>query len=247
MYMRLVHLRVKPGKRGEVRECYERRVMPALAEIPGCLYATLLEGRERADDWMSATFWRSYENAEAYQQSGLPAQLLEESQDLLEHAVDWKVELQENGRVESRTAKKEIEVEGYDLSDEAPRAGADSMMYVRIVSIKVDPERIGEFYQRYKALVLPELRAQKGCRFAFLSKEIEDSHHLLSVSIWDTEQAALRYEVSGEFDKLTRKLQTTFSQDRQWKMALAPSAGGGRSSLSEPQVRGYEIVTGGRV
>ena len=247
MYMRLVHLRVKPGKRRELREFYEQRVMSALGETPGCLYATLLEGRERADDWMSATFWQSYEKAEAYEQSGLPEQLLDESDEMLDRAVDWKVELQQNMRVESKTAKKSIEVEGYNLADEMPEEDAGSMMYVRIVSIKVDPERIGEFYQRYKALVLPELRKQKGCRFAFLSEEIEDSHHLLSVSIWDTEQAALRYEVSGEFDKLTRQLQDTFSRDFQWRMALAPSTGAGKSSLNEPDVRGYEIVTGGRL
>jgi len=221
--------------------------MPALGEMPGCLYATLPEGRERTDGWMSATFWREFEDAEAYARSGLPEQLLEESDDMLDRAVDWKVELQQNGRVESRREKKQVEVEGYDLTDKVPRGDADSMMYVRIVSIKVDPERVGEFYQRYKALVLPELRKQKGCRFAFLSKEIEDSHHLLSVSIWDTQEAALRYEVSGEFDSLTRKLQSTFSRDLQWKMALAPSTATGRSGLNEPDVRGYEIVTGGRI
>lgn len=247
MYMRLVHLKVKPGKRRELREYYEQRVMSALADTPGCLYATLMEGRERADDWLSATFWQSYEQAEAYERSGLPEQMLDESDDFLERAVDWKVELQQDMRVESKTEKKDVEVEGYTVADEAPEEDAGSLMYVRIVSIKVDPEKIGEFRRRYSELVEPELRGQKQCRFSFLSEEIEDSHHMLSVSIWDSEQAALKYEVSGEFDKLTRKLQDTFSHDFQWKMALAPSSASGASGLTEPDVRGYEIVTGGRL
>lgn len=244
MYMRLVHLRVKPGKRRELRLFYERRVMSALADTPGCLYATLLEGRERADDWLSATFWQSYEQAEAYEQSGLPEQMLDESDDFLERAVDWKVELQENMRVESVSGKKGVEVEGYTLADEAPEQEAGSMMYVRIVSVHVDPEKIGEARRRFNEEVLPVLRAQKGCLFAFLSEEIEDSHHMLSVSIWETEQAALKYELSGEFERLTRKIQDTFCHDYQWKMALAPSAAAG---ATETDVRGYEIVTGGRL
>lgn len=247
MYMRLVHLRVKPGKRRELREFYEQRVMSALADTPGCLYAILLEGRERADDWLSATFWQSYEQSEAYERSGLPEQLLDESDELLERAVDWKVELQENMRVESKTGKKEIEVEGYRIADEAPEQEAGSMMYVRIVSVNVDPEKIDEFRRRFNEAVLPELRAQKKCLFAFLSEEIEDSHHMLWVSIWDSEQAALKYELSGDFEKLTRKLKDTFSHDYQWKMALAPSAVTASSRASEPDVRGYEIVTGGRL
>jgi len=247
MYMRLVHLKVKPGKRRELREYYEQRVMSALADTAGCLYATLLEGRERADDWLSATFWQSYEQAEAYEASGLPEQMLDESDDFLERAVDWKVELQENMRVESISGKKDIEVEGYTLADEVPEQEAGSMMYVRIVSVNVDPEKIGEARKRFNEIVLPALRAQKKCLFAFLSEEIEDSHHMLSVSIWDSEQAALKYELSGDFERLTRQLQDTFSHDYQWKMALAPSTVAGTSSVAETDIRGYEIVTGGRL
>jgi len=247
MYMRLVHLEVRPGKRRELREFYEQRVMTALADTPGCLYATLLEGRERADDWLSATFWQSYEQAEAYEESGLPEQMLNESDDFLDRAVDWKVELQQNMRFESKIEKKGVEVEGYSIADEAPEQDAGSMMYVRIVSLNVDPEKLGEFRQRFGEVALPALRGQKKCRFAFLSEEIEDSHHMLCVSIWDSEQAALKYEIFGEFERLTRKLQDTFSHDYQWKMALAPSTGTVCSGVSETDIRGYEIVTGGRL
>jgi len=247
MYMRLVHLQVKPGKRQELREFYEQRVMPALAETPGCLYATLLEGRDRTDDWLSCTFWPSYDQAEVYEKSGLPEQMLEESDDFLERAIDWKIELTREMSLESRTEKKHFEVEGFNLGNETPEQYAEAMMYVRIVSIKIATEKRDEFRKRYHEQILPSLLEESECLFAFLSEEIQDTHHMLSVSIWRSEQAALKYEVSGKFDDLTRRIRDTFSHDYQWKMALAPSSASASSAANEPEVRGYEIVTGGRL
>lgn len=247
MYMRLVHLHVKPGKRRELREFYERRVMPALGETPGCLYATLLEGRERADDWLSCTFWPSYDQAEAYEKSGLPELMFGESDDFLERAVDWKIELTQEMNVESRTEKKRAEVEGYNLTNETPQHEAGSMMYVRIVSIKIAIDKINEARDRYQEQILPRLLEEPECLWAFLSEGIQDSHHMLSISIWKSEQAALKYEVSGRFEALRLKIRDTFSPDYQWKMALAPSTTPAVAAPKELDVRGYEIVTGGRL
>ncbi|MDX1644244.1 MAG: hypothetical protein R3244_07805, partial [Thermoanaerobaculia bacterium] len=66
-------------------------------------------------------------------------------------------------------------------------------------------------------------------------------------SLWDNQQRALKYEVSGKFDDLTRKLRDTFSRDMQWKTALTsggsePAPRGGQDG---PQVWGYEVVAGG--
>jgi quinol monooxygenase YgiN len=245
MYMRLVHLQVKPGKRRELREFYERRVMPTLAETPGCLYATLLEGREQADDWLSCTFWPSFDQAENYEKSGLPERMTRESEGFLERAVDWKVELTRNMSLEGHAEKRSFEVEGYNMGNDTPTQQAGKMMYVRIVSVKVATDKTEEFRKRYQEMVLPILREEPDCLFAFLSEEIQDSHHMMSVSIWKSEQAALKFEVSGKSEAITRRMKDTFSNDYQWKMALAPSSV--TSASNEPEVRGYEIVTGGQL
>ena len=208
--------------------------------------ATLLEGRDRTDDWLSCTFWPSFDQAEVYEKSGLPERMLNESDDFLERAVDWKVELTREMSVESRRETKRNVVEGYNLGNETPNEQAGAMMYVRIVSVKVAPDKTDEFRRRYHEQVLPVLLEEPECLFAFLSEKIQDSHHMLSVSIWRSEQAALKYEVSGRFEALTRKIRDTFSRDFEWKMALAPSATVTPGS-SEPEVRGYEIVTGGQL
>lgn len=250
MYLRLVHLKVKPGRRRDLRTFFEGRVMTAFAEIPGCRHAALLEGRDRTEGWLSATFWKSYEDAEDYEESGLPAQLVEESEGILEHEKDWKIELSQDMKVDYQSAMRALDVEGYSIEDAGgrvdPRQGPQAFTYVRIVSIKVDPEKVEEFKRRWEEVIVPALMEVRGCRFAFLSEGIQDRHHMLSVSIWDNQQSALKYELSGKFNDLTRRLQDTMAHDFKWKMALAPGAGS-RVSGPEPEVRGYEVVAGGRV
>jgi heme-degrading monooxygenase HmoA len=250
MYLRLVHLKVKPGRRRELREFYESRVMGALAQMPGCVHVALLEGRDRTEGWLSATFWKSYEQAEDYEESGLPAQLIEESEGILVHERQWKVELSQDMKVDYQSAMRALEVEGYSIEDAGgrvdPRQGPQAFTYVRIVSLKIDPEKVEEFKRRWDKVVVPVLREVRGCRFAFLSEAIQDRHHMLSVSIWDNQQSALKYELSGKFHELTRRLQDTLAPDFKWKKALAPSVGS-QASGPEPETRGYEVVAGGRV
>lgn len=251
MYLRLVHLQVKPDKRIELREFYEERVMPELAETPGCLHAALLEGMDRTHGWISATFWDTFESAEAYEESGLPERLTEESEGLLDQERQWKVELSENMGVEYESAMRALEVQGFRIEEAGgerdPREGPQPYMYVRIVSVKVDPEKVDEFKRRWDEIVVPELMEVKGCLLTFLAGGIRDRHLLLSVSLWENQQKALKYEVSGRFDDLTRKLKDTFSQDLQWKLALkaSGSAAEGTSGQDGPQVGGYEVVAGG--
>lgn len=251
MYLRLLHLQVKEGKRRELRDFYESRVMAELAETPGCMHAALLEGVDRAHGWLSATFWESFESAEAYEASGLPDRLLEESDGLLEQDKQWKVELSQDMSLEYESAMRALEVEGFKIEDSGgrrdPREGPQPYMYVRIVSVKVDPEKVDEFKRRWDAIVVPALMEVKGCLLAFLAEGIRDRQHMLSVSLWDNQQRALKYEVSGKFDDLTRKLRDTFSRDLQWKTALKLSGGpvGGQSGQDEPRVWGYEVAAGG--
>lgn len=251
MFLRLVHLQVKEGKRRELRDFYESRAMPELADTPGCMHAALLEGVDRAHGWLSATFWKTFESAEAYEESGLPDRLLEESEGLLEHDKQWKVELSQDMGLEYASAMRALEVEGFKIEDSGgqrdPREGPQPYMYVRIVSVKVDPEKVDEFKRRWDEIVVPALMEVNGCLLAFLAEGIRDRHHMLSVSLWENQQKALRYEVSGKFDDLTRRLKDTFSQDIQWKMALTPGSAGGaeRPGQDGPQVWGYEVVAGG--
>ncbi len=148
--------------------------------------------------------------------------------------------------LEYESAMRSLEVEGFKIEDSGgqrdPREGPQPYMYVRIVSVKVDPEKVDEFKRRWDEIVVPALMEVNGCVLAFLAEGIRDRHHMLSV-----QQRALKYEVSGKFDDLTRKLRDTFSKDMQWKTALTPGGSDStpRSGQDGPQVWGYEVVAGG--
>ena len=55
---------------------------------------------------------------------------------------------------------------------------------------------------------------------------------------------AIRYEISGDFDKLTSKISEFLSGLYQWKLSLSPNAGSGFVTGKHLDVRGFQVVTG---
>ena len=94
------------------------------------------------------------------------------------------------------------------------------LMFLRIVSVSIQPGEIDEFKRIYTDEVIPVLRNLKGCRFAFLTESVEEANKVLCITVWDNKDDADAYEKSGRFDELKGRLQHTFSGLYQWKMAL---------------------------
>jgi hypothetical protein len=72
---------------------------------------------------------------------------------------------------------------------------------------------------------------------------VGDPTRVLSVTVWAREEDAVRYGLSGEFDRLTTRLKDTFSDLYQWKLALSgeeiPS-----TADQKLDVEGYHLVVG---
>ena len=94
MCVRILSLKLRPGKRAEFDTFYRNRVIPALRGVSGCLQIYLAERTDRADEVLSVTTWEKKEDAEAYEASGLFARLLESQRDTLSELYDWKMEEQ---------------------------------------------------------------------------------------------------------------------------------------------------------
>ncbi len=92
MYMRFVNLKVKEGRQLDLARYYEDRVIPALEEASGCLYASLLKPSDDDRECVSMTMWRSKEAAEAYEKSGVYDELLDESDDFLAEVSEGRVQ-----------------------------------------------------------------------------------------------------------------------------------------------------------
>ena len=244
MYLRFIRLHLREGSEPAFRKFYAERVQPALATTPGCLFAGLL-APWRGEDHRSLTLWRSPEDASAYENGGLYHQLLSEAEPYLSARTVWRARLVDDGGSEPPTLRREIPPEGYAL-DAGDAAGLDQArrsIYVRIVEVRVASERQSEFVELYRQQVLPALQSFAGCLGAFLAEGVRDPNELLSISVWDREESATRYEMSGEFERLTAATQSTFSPLRQWQLTLRE----GNELPSAPEVETYHLVHGRRL
>ncbi len=105
-----------------------------------------------------------------------------------------------------------------------------------------------EFRAKFEEEVSPVLASTSGCLGSFLVAGADDQTRVLSVTMWAREEDAVRYSLSGEFDRLTIRLKDTFSDLYQWNVAVSgdpgvPSATGGRPL----DVEGYHLVVGRKV
>jgi heme-degrading monooxygenase HmoA len=247
MYMRIVNLKVKEGRQGDLARFYEDRVIPALRESKGCLYASLLQPSDDDQECISMTFWRSRKAAEAYEKSGRYDELLDDSDDFLAEASEGRVQ-SSAGSAGMASTLQDPEVEAYPVEVAAVGEVVDAVgphrFFVRIVSARVEAGRFDELKKRYDEEVKPALMATKGCRAVFLVENVKRRSRVLSVTIWDSEEDAIRYELSGAFDKLTARVSEFFSGLYQWKLSLSPSERGDTVTGKHLDVRGFQVVTG---
>lgn len=92
LWVRIVSLKLRRGKRGEFERHYREQVIPALRKVKGCRYIYLAERFGREDEVLSVTSWERREDAEAYEESGLFARLLRSQGDVLSDLYHWKLQ-----------------------------------------------------------------------------------------------------------------------------------------------------------
>ncbi len=249
MFMRFVHLKVTEGTFWEIQKFYEEKVIPTLQATEGCLFASLLQPTTEMEECMSMTIWASQEHAEAYETSGAFDRLLDESDEAMAEAIEWSAELT-GDKANDPPPIYDPEVEGFPVEvagdTAALEGGASRRLYLRIVAVRIDPARLQELRQRYDQELVPALLETPGCRAAFLVEGIKARTRALSVTVWDSEEDAVRYELSGRFNELVGKISEFFSGLYQWQLSLS-SSGSDRVSGSELDVTGYNIVTGRRL
>jgi heme-degrading monooxygenase HmoA len=250
MFMRFVNLKVKQGKLRDLARFYEERVIPALQGSGGCLYATLLQPADDDQECVSMTMWRSRESAEAYEKSGVYDGLLDESDDFLAEVSEGRV--QSAGRAGSGASQlQDPEVEAYPVEVAAMGEVVDAVgpqrFFVRLVSARIDTGRFDELKERYDKEIKPALMATKGCRAVFLVENTKTQSRALSVTVWDSEEDAIRHELSGAFDKMVARVSEFFSGLYQWKLSLGPTGERETVTGKDLEVRGFQVVTGRRL
>jgi heme-degrading monooxygenase HmoA len=248
VYLRFVRLKIKEEKLWNAQKFYEERVFPQLETTDGCLFASLLQGTVHGDEYISMTVWTSAEAAKRYEHGGLFDRLLDESDELLQEADEWSTDLPGAGDAVVFSGI-EPEIEAWDtdnqVDDEVLGRVESGRVFVRMVAIRLREGAFEEFERRFNDEVRPTLAQTQGCLGGYLVAGVGDPDRVMSVTLWAREEDAVRYGLSGRFERLTDRLKDTFSDLYQWKLALsddATSPTGARAPALD--VGGYHLVTG---
>ena len=70
MYLRLTFFKVKDGTMGDLRELYNREVIPAHKSHKGLRFVHLLESLDDRSEGISVTAWDTKADLDAYEKSG---------------------------------------------------------------------------------------------------------------------------------------------------------------------------------
>ena len=248
MYMRFVYVKYPPENLSKIRDVYENMIIPRLREVDGCLFASLVISERHPDEGISFTLWDTKEHVEEYEKVGLYYELLGKVLPLLSESSVWKVQLSKDMKLEYTPVPKELVVKSFATvvqSDlEIPAAMDKSLLYLRIVSLKIKPEKIEDFRKQYSSETMPALKKVKGCRFAYLTESAEEKNEVVSVTLWDSKEDAEQYEKSGLFRELLEKHKDTFAHLFQWKMALEKEEHSKAVTSEDITVMGYNMLTG---
>ena len=249
MFMRFVQLGIKPEAAEAFERFYDHRVSPALLAVEGCVFARLIKDLDAEGEFISFTLWESSDHAFKYEESGQYASLIKENAPFQAESTEWKIQLTEENTLEYLPVHEEPEVKAMPVvagsSESTMPEKIEEHTYVRILNTKVNPDQFDQLSTLYNDELVPALLAIPGCRAAYLIGLKEKSEGL-SVTIWDSQEAARDYETSGQFAELLGRAAPYLSAMYQWKMTLDP-AKQQHTHLSggdDVSVRGYEVVAG---
>ncbi len=223
-------------------------LFPLCKKFTGVCQSLLCAALNTNDEFLSVTLWDEQEDAEAYTQSELFQKLLGDVKPYFLDSSEWKIKLSEDYTLDLEAVEEEPIVNSYPIVAQSdlgtlPLKESQSM-FMRIVSIKILPDKMNEFRLLYKNDIVPALKITKGCRYAYLSESMKEDNKIFSVTMWESRQDAENYEKRGLFEELIERTKHTFSDLSQWKMILDTSYDEKTAKSKAVDVNYYNIVSG---
>jgi heme-degrading monooxygenase HmoA len=248
MYLRMVEAIVRIDGEELLGEIYSDKILTALENTPGCIFAALLHSREQSRKYISLTLWQSEVHAYNYEVSGEYQKNKEKVQDFLESGSEWKIQLSKDHTVEYLPVPAEPIIKSYPVEksvESLPEEIPATSSCLRILSLKINTGYKEEFIRIYYSDILPELKKVEGCLFAFLLDNSENDGEMISLSIWDHTEAVDQYETSGPYKSFLEKVDHTLGGLYQWKMALENrSATKSAVTSQDIEVSKFTLITG---
>ena len=248
MYMRLFHSKYQPGALPKIQQIYDEEIIPRLQKTEGCLSACLIISDLHSNEGMSMTLWKSFEHAEAYEKSGVFQELLDKVMPYLSDSSEWKVQLSKDLTLQYQPPTEEPVSKTYaaaaQMDKKIPPANESRLMYMKIVSVNIQPGKMKEFRRIYTDEILPALKDIKGCSYSFMTTNVKKKNEALCITVWDSKEDAETYDNIGLFEMLKEKVEHTFSKLYQWKMALEKESSGRVITSEDVHMDTYSVVSG---
>jgi len=248
MFMRFLQLKLKPDHINDFKNFYENEVTQELHRTAGCLFAGLIKSKPDENEFISLTFWQSLVDAENYETAGTFQKLFEQAKPFLSESAEWKLQLSEDMELKYGPVEEEPVIKKYIVTvrneEENEFQFNSANMFVRVLSLIIQDDKLDEFKRLYTEVVIPELKNTKGCRYIFLTESVNAKNEFISVTIWDSKEFADEYETGGKFQNLTEKVKHTFSKLYLWKMSLEKEYGYNFKTSEDFKVDEYDVVTG---
>ena len=248
MFVRLVHAGLRPETLSDLQRIYDEKFIPRLEKVPGCLYVGLIAIEPKHDEGFSLTLWDSYEHLEAYEQSGLYQESLEEARPYLSGSSVMKLQLSKDLNLEYVSVPEDPTVKSYasfaQTEKRLPEHGITFLENLRLVTVKILPGKMEEYRRIYTEEIIPALQSVRGCNYAFLTEGLEEKNEVISITFWDSRQDMENYEKSGLFDELKNKLKHLYSRIYQWKLTLEKDTGKKVATSEDLSITYYSYVTG---
>ena len=250
MYMRLLSFRLKPSLLEQHRVFYEREVLPALENARGCMYATLLHPPAHSGKCISLTLWESLADLRSYEHDTFD-ELLRQSQQYLAEPTEWRLELTEDLTLEPVQVPNTAPTPRcYALQtasqEDGMRSAASEATYLRLARASVTPGSLETVQRIYEREIAPILRSVKGCRYACLLSSVDTRDELLSLTMWESEEAVRNYEQSAVPRELIRHIEPMMPTVYQWKVALEESHGLKAVTTGDLKTNSYSAVASKR-
>lgn len=114
MYVRIASPKIRKDKLEEFKKIYSEKIIPALNNIPGCLYAFLIGNISEENDVLSVTIWNSEKDAHNYEKTGQFDELTHHVEHTFSSFYQWKMALEKDFRGAMKTSE-DIQISRYKV------------------------------------------------------------------------------------------------------------------------------------
>jgi quinol monooxygenase YgiN len=94
-------------------------------------------------------------------------------------------------------------------------------MFMRIVHLKLDPNRLLELRRMYAADIIAELSHTPGCLFAGLLQSSDSPDVAISLTLWNSAADAESYEKTGAYRRLLEQSRPFRAESPEWTIRMS--------------------------